>query len=705
MEGQIKSSQDLGQKVEDVATGLAIAWRTRNWLRILTTCFGFWIILFNPPVLNGVITGFSLIALPSWYNWAWAIVGVLLFIGAFVVALQATPKRVVVPVAVGQNAIKGLVPFEAEDASVFAKLQREDDLRECLNIITAKTFRFGILHGESGCGKTSFLQAGLRPRLNVDESRFRCVYVEFTDRDPLFSVRQALTEQLVLTEPLPMEANLTRLLQTASGTGKPLVLLFDQFEQFFFQRHQSLDTDPFVQALIGWYASRHESNHRILLSIRRDFYYQTSDLQKLMGYSLGPQELLILTKFTPRQATAIFQVMAEEVGLVFDEEFIEEVAERQLADREEGRVSPVEVQILAWLLAGQRTTGEAAFDRKTYQRLGGVEGLLERFIRKVLEARNSQIDLKVLLALTNLENNVRAGVLPHGVIRDRTANALTEAEILESLDYLSRPDVRLVIREAQGCKLAHERLIPALHKVANQLLTDQAKANQLLDRRVNEWLANDRSNRYLLPWGEWRLIRTQKPYLVWGPQQIVKEELLVQTTRRWRTRFGIGISLISLCLISYIVWETSWGQVQHLKWSVSQLSQSKNAATQNWAIRTLAITGNSSKAFRVISQLDGSAKADVLPAIAQGFAKLGDKAGLQQALQVSAGLDGALKADVLSAIAQGFAKLNAWNEVRLTINELTDQYRARSLHRVLIIWEYSTNTKLKDELLSLAEED
>ena len=45
--------------------------------------------------------------------------------------------------------------------------------------------------------------------------------------------------------------------------------------------------------------------------------------------------------------------------------------------------------------------------------------------------------------------------------------------------------------EAQGFELSHERIILAIRRMAGQVLTEVDQANQLLQRRVNEWLGND----------------------------------------------------------------------------------------------------------------------------------------------------------------------------------------------------------------------
>ena len=52
-----------------------------------------------------------------------------------------------------RKAIKGLRPFTAADREIFQYLERDRSLQECLTKINREDFRFGILFGESGCGK------------------------------------------------------------------------------------------------------------------------------------------------------------------------------------------------------------------------------------------------------------------------------------------------------------------------------------------------------------------------------------------------------------------------------------------------------------------------------------------------------------------------------------------------------------------------
>ena len=93
--------------------------------------------------------------------------------------------------------------------------------------------------------------------------------------------------------------------------------------------------------------------------------------------------------------------------------------------------------------------------------------------------------------------------------------------------------MRLVVSSARDKQtvylLVHERLIPALKKIAFGILGESERANVLLNRRVREWLDNKKRRRYLLTWGEWRLVSQQRSLIVWGEKRQQKEELLRQT--------------------------------------------------------------------------------------------------------------------------------------------------------------------------------
>ena len=87
-------------------------------------------------------------------------------------------------------AFRGLLPFEEGDSETF--FGRESDIGEILLRVRSSDFRFGILTGESGCGKTSLLRAGLISKLL--ESNYLPVYLRLYG-DPEAQIRQAVGSQ------------------------------------------------------------------------------------------------------------------------------------------------------------------------------------------------------------------------------------------------------------------------------------------------------------------------------------------------------------------------------------------------------------------------------------------------------------------------------------------------------------------------------
>lgn len=602
---------------------------------------------------------------PWWYPWfAWGVI-LLVFVAAFIVLARSEYEPVPSPLEpIERKALKGLRPFSFEDAEIFGRLQREEKLQECLQAITDQNFRFGILVGESGCGKTSFLQAGLWPRLL--KNSHQCVYVKLTDLDPLNSIRLALAENFQLPHENLENADFLALLETvAHSKSVPLVLLFDQFEQFFTHHKRKEQREPFVQALAKWYKRKPPLPVKILVCMRGDFEHHLIELHKAMAYSLGPQEHFRLEKFTPKEATEIFRVIAETEDLSFDTNFVEDLAEQELASREDGFISPVDVQILAWMIKLQKTVGERSFTRPVYQKLGGLEGLLERFLSHALQARETearrQTALKVLLAMTDLELNVRAGVLTIDDIEKKlTGTALPEEEIHEAIEWLSRGDVRLVtpVRRGatQGYELAHERLIPALRRLAGKELSVAEQANQLLDRRVHEWLGNNRDRRYLLRWRELRLIQRQKPYLVWGALQNQKEALLAQS-QRYRHTWAASIGLIVLVPGLYFgwLWYTPWGQIWQVKNDVVRLAyRIRDTDVRNTAVIALLRVGRVEQAFQI------AASTKTLDALAEAAINTSSKTRdnvVEQMRQMANAIDDrAMRPQAMNAITHAMAR-------------------------------------------------
>ena len=535
--------------------------RYGSWAKRFVTIGGVAFVALNPISAGKAAEFIRVRELPKWcVNAFWMGMGGVA-IGAVGAAIVTLPKRTLEPVPERQ-AIKGLRSFEQKDAEIFKRLERQRDVQDCLDALDTKDLRLFLLMGESGVGKSSLLQAGLMP--NLGQVKLAGVYVKLGDRDPIELIRKAL-------EVGEAETFVAMLRMAVEKTGKPIVLILDQFEQFFVQ-FQEAERSRFIGALKQWYES--DVPVKILIGIRGDLSDRLIEIQKALGYSVRPSQVHRLEKFAPEQATEVLRVIAETEKWSFNEAFVQEMARDELAGLD-GKVAPVEVQVLAQMVSREPSEENRRFDKVAFQRLGGVDGLLGRSLQRSLDAIPGKSEreraLEVLLALTDLERNARSGMFSIAQLQGMTEKVHgSPSEVAAAVGWLS--ESRLITPGdgdgAVAYELAHERLIPALRKVANQELSEANKANLLLDRRVNEWLGSGKSRRYLFSLKELRLLRQQRGFLTWGAQRGQKQELLRRSWKGASWTYGSSAAPLMLLLI-FGGWSyTPPGQIQRTRWNL-----------------------------------------------------------------------------------------------------------------------------------------
>jgi hypothetical protein len=477
--------------------------------------------------------------------------------------------------------IKGLHAFEYTDAPIFRQLQREEEIRYFGEAVLNKAFVIGMLTGVSGSGKTSFLKAGLQPKL--EESGIDVIYVKFSDTPPLISIIQAIEKQAQLK--IPSKSTFVEVVAKVAPLTKPTLLVFDQFEQFFTHFRTEKERSIFIDDLSQWYKVHEKYGLKLLFSVRSDMQYFLNEIQEHLEYQITPRiNLFVLKKFTAQQATAIFKVIANANRVPFDESFVENMCTNELIAKEDGLISAVDIQILSMMLNSQQSKEDRAFNQKAYEKFGGIEGLLQRFVKEQLDApsihNKDQAALKVLLALTDLDRNVRAGSQSLKQLSLKLQHVVKASLLPGILDWLCA--VRLVTEITRNnqlpvYELAHERLIIPLRNIAGKTLTKIDNCSHLLDRRVNEWLGNQKDRRYLFNLRELLLIRKYEKLVRWEPKREQKELLIKASWKKWRKRGITWSSLAIVLLIGWFAFNTQYGIIQRIKYRDIPLSIEKAA--------------------------------------------------------------------------------------------------------------------------------
>ncbi|MCA0425775.1 MAG: ATP-binding protein, partial [Proteobacteria bacterium] len=310
---------------------------------------------------------------------------------------------------------RGLKALEADDAGIFfgreaqtvAALDRMRGLRE------AAPPRFLAILGASGAGKSSFLRAGLLPRLQRDDRHFCALPVIRPERAAITGetglvralatmfervsngISQKQIEELIALGPpavIRILARLANILRVPALPGEPparpptLVLSIDQGEELFNadasgQAAQLLD---FIRAL----ATTPDLNLIVLVSIRSDSYERLQTAPQLDGLR---QETLSLPPMPRGAYETVINGPAQRLSQSGRNLIVEPALTQQLlADIEAGGgkdALPLLAFTLELLYANHGRDGRLTLT--DYAVLGGIKGSIEVAVERALAAADA----------------------------------------------------------------------------------------------------------------------------------------------------------------------------------------------------------------------------------------------------------------------------------------------------------------------------
>lgn len=457
------------------------------------------------------------------------------------------------------SAIKGPLAFAPADGELFRRLGREDELGKLLGFIEDDQVRMVVLMGASGVGKTSLLRAGLTNILRSKSIAYH--YWEALPTSPGPRLLRAIQESWsgaaqggtsasnppTLGKPESLE-DLVNPPSTMLG-GRHVIVL-DQFEQL----HGISTSNPILR-LLRKVAREAKPPHRVtwIVAFRREFRAEWEDFtlpEKERG--VYPSEIS-LRLFTAEQAHDVISQLIAEAQLSIQQKVVDNLVAAATVD---GEVSPVDIGIGLQVLAELHDRrGGKTVTLDDYHFAGGAEGLLTQYISRCLDIfpdADRQTILKAMLALREPGTNQR-------IAEGRTCAELakeTKADpgrIKTQFERLTQRDIRLLetISSAEESvtrfRLPHERFIPALNRMAGQLLADVDQARLKFENAFMAWTNSEKSARYLLRAGELRLVERYEAQIPWGRDSSEKSAFLRYSQRR-RTlrRLVLGALLIFL---------------------------------------------------------------------------------------------------------------------------------------------------------------
>lgn len=242
--------------------------------------------------------------------------------------------------------------------------------------------RLTILHAKSGAGKTSLLNAGLAPKL-ITSGRLPIYARAF--QDPVQAVKRVIAP--VTAGPWP---DLLYKLSLSDCLGfvcrhlprqvKELVLVLDQFEEFFIFWPLRDHRQPFIDDFVQCYRDT-ELPVRFVLSIRKDYF---SDLAEFEFYIPGIFEnQRRLDAMERTQAAEVITASASKLGNPVS--YAPDLLDAILDDLKGSGMELPHMQIICTrLFENALAAGTNTIDLPKYQILGRAPGILGNYLNDIL---------------------------------------------------------------------------------------------------------------------------------------------------------------------------------------------------------------------------------------------------------------------------------------------------------------------------------
>ena len=416
---------------------------------------------------------------------------------AFVGAGRLQPKQQVINPA--------LAPVEAQRAPTqeITVSGRQQDVNRLVERIGRNDHKLTVIQGQSGVGKSSILQAGLIPALKQKAIGTRNVLpvLQQVYPDWIRVLGQCLAEALMEAGNFPSSpatldstATIFDQLRNSAENNLLIVIIFDQFEEFFFVCKEPSQRRAFYECLRECLDIPYV---KVILSLREDYLYYLLEcnnrlirLEVINNNILDKNILYYLGNFSVDDAKSVIQSLTEPTHFSLEPSLIDALVQ-DLAG-ELGEVRPIELQVVGAQLQTEKIT-----KLEQYREHGPKEKLVGRFLEEVVKdcgPGNEQIAKLVLYLLTD-ENNTRP-LKTRGDLELELDVPAEKLDLVLEIFVKSRLVFQVPALPVDRYQLVHDylvafvrqqqsaRLIAELEKEREQRKLTEAKLNQVLKQQL-----------------------------------------------------------------------------------------------------------------------------------------------------------------------------------------------------------------------------
>ena len=337
------------------------------------------------------------------------------------IKLQSLEQQYGLRAFVGASLIKpkrrenfGIAPVEEREsvAKEIANSGRMLDVERLVDRLSQNLYKIIVIHGQSGVGKSSLVNGGLIPALKQKTIGYQevlpvavRVYRDWVSEFGK-SLAESLAEKGIKIIPIESEdiaiqlAFFRKQLQDNEKRNLRTVLIFDQFEEFFFAGPKPCQRKEFFKFLGN---CLNILSVKVILSLREDYLHkllewEILDTMKIIGNDiLSTKVRYPLGNFSPQDAEKIIQRLTENTQFRLDDDLLAALV-RDLAI-ELDAVRPIELQIVGAQLQAEKITTLAE-----YRQWGPKTEFVKRYLAAVVAdcgPKNQQTAELILYLLTD----------------------------------------------------------------------------------------------------------------------------------------------------------------------------------------------------------------------------------------------------------------------------------------------------------------
>ncbi|MBX9259103.1 hypothetical protein H1Q63_35155 [Desmonostoc muscorum CCALA 125] len=290
---------------------------------------------------------------------------------------------------------------------------RKGDVNRLIERIGRNDHKLTVIYGQSGVGKSSILQAGLIPALKQQSIGTRDVlpvlqrvYTNWIQGNGI-ALTEALKAIKNLNLPLTLDSTdaIVEQLQKNADQNLLSVLIFDQFEEFFFICKEPKQRKIFYNFLQECLKIPYV---KCVLSLREDYIHYLLECNRLVNLDAISNNILdkgilyYLGNLSRVDSKSLIETLTEKAQINLERSLIDRLVDDLAAEL--GEVRPIELQVV-----GAQLQTELITTLTQYQERGPKEVLVQRYLEEVIQDcgdENKRTAQLVLYLLTD-ENNTR----------------------------------------------------------------------------------------------------------------------------------------------------------------------------------------------------------------------------------------------------------------------------------------------------------